>query len=303
MLRRFVFFNRTDGRCILCRHDEGVWQDEAPPLLTGPLRRDFVFDGDPNRLPAERRRKTDTADASPTSPLRPQRPHEFKLDFRQDRVVVSYVAKNGDDPVCIMLIRTHDDLWVVAWVSVPNSEASVIRDDTVSLIGDEDELLDWLVEHDVLFDEMWPALLDSCPELGVVIQEAIQRGHLNENGQHPHHRSSPDNQHVADRSAASVIPDDAESQDLLDSVRRWMEIPSKNSGPTKDQYRFMKCVVESGGRANPADISTACEFDYENPREGCRKMVERVQKRLEAADQKWAILPEDRGEVVIVPAS
>ncbi|GAA4448440.1 hypothetical protein [Novipirellula rosea] len=81
-------------------------------------------------------------------------------------------------------------------------------------------------------------------------------------------------------------------------VQRWLELPSKLGGPTKTQHDFVLYLVEQNGRAKPADISTACGLDYEDPRDGCRKMVTRIQGKI-TDTQPWDITAEDRGEVAI----
>ncbi|TWU16940.1 hypothetical protein [Allorhodopirellula heiligendammensis] len=90
------------------------------------------------------------------------------------------------------------------------------------------------------------------------------------------------------------------SRNLLDSITNWLQLPQKDKGPTKDQGKLVKFLIESGGRAKAANISTGCGFDWEDPRDGCRKMIKRLRTRLMQIEQDWDVLPEDRGEVALV---
>lgn len=82
------------------------------------------------------------------------------------------------------------------------------------------------------------------------------------------------------------------------AVQVWLDLPRRLGGPTEPQHNFVSYLVEQNGRARPADISSGCGFDYADPRDGCRKIVARIQKRI-AKSEPWDITAEDRGDVVI----
>lgn len=97
-----------------------------------------------------------------------------------------------------------------------------------------------------------------------------------------------------------LMDEDANGLDLemRTAVQGWLALPRKLGGPTARQEKLVSYLLEHNGRAKHADISTACGFDYENPRDGFQKLVKRVRESI-VDSQTWDISAEDRGDVVI----
>lgn len=90
---------------------------------------------------------------------------------------------------------------------------------------------------------------------------------------------------------------------LITDAATWLEIPSSSYGPASDaQKDFIQYLIDQKGRCKPEELSIGAGFDYEVPRDGCRKMAKRINKRLAKTHASWQVSPSDRTDVAIVPA-
>tara|TARA_A100000171_G_C2119030_1_gene139620 strand:- start:382 stop:1545 length:1164 start_codon:yes stop_codon:yes gene_type:complete len=90
---------------------------------------------------------------------------------------------------------------------------------------------------------------------------------------------------------------------MLKNVATWLDAPRALNGPaTSDQVRFVKFLLNSGGRCTPEALSVGGEFDYADAKDGCRKMAKRINIELKEHGWPFRIAPSDRGEVAIIPA-
>lgn len=87
---------------------------------------------------------------------------------------------------------------------------------------------------------------------------------------------------------------------LLDMAREWAQKRQKDGGPTPDQLALVEYLIECDGKSVPQDIGVAIGKKWKDVRRSCRQLVMGINGRLEKCNEHWRLVPEDRGEVVIV---
>lgn len=89
-------------------------------------------------------------------------------------------------------------------------------------------------------------------------------------------------------------PWNTEQQQAVELVLKWLEVPSPRGGPTRDQPKTLRWLIENGPSTH-ASLSSGAGFDWDDPREGARKMIDRINKRAARDGQVWEIFPENNG--------
>ncbi len=79
----------------------------------------------------------------------------------------------------------------------------------------------------------------------------------------------------------------------------WLTVPSKYDGPTRDQPRALRWLIENGPSTH-ADWGIGAEMDWsDDVRDAARKLAGRINRRARKCKQKWEIHPENNQWVTI----
>ncbi len=86
---------------------------------------------------------------------------------------------------------------------------------------------------------------------------------------------------------------------LCQKLRFWINKLNREGGPTKQQKTFCEILLEHGGEISPADMKIMGDFVWDNPREGAKQMVMRINKALGRDHQPIQVIASDRSNIVV----
>ena len=151
-------------------------------VFAAELRNPEDWPGDQSRL-----RKTNAG----VSGRFPFSSNSLEIDLDLDDVVACCVDEYRPDVYdcisCETLLKTRDEVWLVATRLVASHTCSVDIGVSAEVLPPVDRLLHWLEARGVLRCKQWPTLLTLHPSLECVVEKAVEARIFPSNGVHPSH--------------------------------------------------------------------------------------------------------------------